>query len=177
MKYLLANKKFGLARLLSSTTRYIDDVCIFNYKHFNTLLSKIYPADLIAERNGNNNTSVEYLDVKLDVCYDGLHTSVYHKVEQFSFEVILFTFPQSLLPRKMGANVFAGQVLRYLRICSHLHYAIAKIKSIFKVFVKRGYQANDLIKCVERLLQRHIFVLLKFGLFSARQLSVICDLR
>ena len=176
MKSLLSNKKFGLAKLLSNTTRYIDDVCLFNYKHFDSLLPKIYPADLIAERNGNNNTSVDYLDVKLEVCHDGLHTSVFHKVEQFSFNVILFTFPESLLPRKLGANVFAGQVLRYLRICSHLHYAIVKVKSTYQVFVSRGYYTCELVRCMERLLQRHIFVLFKFGLHSAKQFSVLCDL-
>ena len=95
---------------------------------------------MIAERNGNNNTSVEYLDVKLNICNDGLHTSVFHKVEQSSFNVISFTFPESLLPYCMGANVFAGQVLRYLRIhvCSHLDYAVIKIKSTYQVFVNRG---------------------------------------
>ena len=30
MKSLLENKKFGLAKLLSNTTRYIDDLCLFN---------------------------------------------------------------------------------------------------------------------------------------------------
>ena len=96
-------------------------------------------------------------------------------MEQFSFNVILFTFPESLLPRNMGANVFAGQVLRYFRICSHLHYVIVKVKSTYQVFVSRGYKASELIKCMERLLQRHIFILFKFGLHSAKQLSVLCN--
>ena len=174
MKSLVSNKKFGLARLMSCTTRYIDDICLFNYKHFDTLVTKIYPADLKAERNGTDNTSVEYLDVKLNICSDGLHTSVFHKVEQFCFDVIVFTFPDSLLPLHMGANVFASQVLRYLRICSHLPYAIVKAKSTFKVFVKRGYEACKLIKCMERLLKKHFLVLFKFGLQSAREFCILC---
>ena len=102
MKRLLADKKCGLARLLSSTTRYIDDLCIFNYKHFHTLISKIYPVDLVADRSGVYHKSVDYLDVKLEVCQDGLHSSVYHKVDAFSFDVVLFTFPESLLPCRLA---------------------------------------------------------------------------
>lgn len=114
--------------------------------------------------------------MKLDLCADGLHTSVFHKVEHFAFDVILFTFPESLLPCYMGASIFAGQVLRYLRICSHLQYAVVKIKGTHQVFVNRGYKACKLVKCMERLLRKHIFILFKFGLHSPRQLSVLCNI-
>ena len=119
MSNLVKNKKFGLARLLSHTCRYIDDLCIVNYKHFHNLINVIYPEDLIAERSGSNDKYVDYLDVKVEV--DAvLLTCVFHKVDNFNFPVILLTFPESLIPSYLGYCVFAGQVLRYLRICSHL---------------------------------------------------------
>ena len=70
----------------------------------------IYPADLISERNGNNDITVEYLDVLIDVTdsHLGLRTSVFHKVDDFKFPIILLTFPNSLIPNQMGFNVFAG---------------------------------------------------------------------
>ena len=34
MKQIVKDKKFGLAKLLSNTSRYIDDVSVVNYKHF-----------------------------------------------------------------------------------------------------------------------------------------------
>ena len=91
MKNLVANEKFCLAKLLSFTTRYIDDLCIVNCKHFETLLALIYPHDLVAERSGNDCKSIDYLDVKVNIREDGLHASVYRKVDAFPFEVILFT--------------------------------------------------------------------------------------
>ena len=66
MTNLLKNKKFGLAKLLSSTSRYIDDVCLLNYKHFDLIIDRIYPSDLIAERNGDDEKIVDYLDVKIN---------------------------------------------------------------------------------------------------------------
>ena len=37
MKQLVKDKKFGLAKLLTCTSRYIDDICVVNYKHFENL--------------------------------------------------------------------------------------------------------------------------------------------
>ena len=42
--------------------------------------------------------------------------------------VILLTFPDSLIPYKMGLNFFAGQVVRYDRICSHFKDFIDKTR-------------------------------------------------
>ena len=174
MKQIVKDKKFGLAKLLSNTSRYIDDVSVVNYKHFDSLLSKIYPKNLIAERNGINDRDVAYLDVKIQSNSDGLRTSVYHKVDDFNFPVVLMTFPNSAIPYNMGINVFAGQVLRYCRICSHISDLICKINKTLSIMLSRGYCRLKLKTCVERILTKHSNALLKFGFFSARQLTCQC---
>ena len=45
----------------------------------------------IAERNGSDCKSIDYLDAKINIRDDVVHTSVYHKVEAFPFEVYLFS--------------------------------------------------------------------------------------
>ena len=55
MKTLLSSKKLNLAKLLSNNCRYVDDINIFNYLHFNNLISYIYPSDLVMDRSGDNN--------------------------------------------------------------------------------------------------------------------------
>ena len=137
---------------------------------------EIYPDDLIAERNGNNNKCVAYLNVNTSAFQDGVHSSVYHKVDDFPFEVVLFTFLESLLPSYMGSTIFAGQVLRYLRICSHLCYVVHKIKITCQLFTKRDYLLCDLIRCKEKLPHKHFSLLLKFNLSSSIQLSVKCGI-
>ena len=174
MKQLVKNKKFGLAKLLSNTSRYIDDICVINYKHFDGLLDEIYPVSLVAERNGSNDRDVVYLDVKLQSGSDGLKTSVYHKVDDFNFPVILMTFPDSAIPNNMGINIFAGQVLRYCRICSHLTDLVYKINKTLSLMKGRGYCRHKLKIGTERILTKHNYVLNKFGFFSARQLTSLC---
>ena len=126
MTSLLKDKKFGLARLLSSTSRYIDELAIINYKCFDKLLNIIYPAGLIAEGSGSNDQTVDYLDVRVSVSFEGIRTSVFRKVDDFNFPVVLLTFPNSLILLEMGGRVFAGQVLRYDRICSRVEDFIEK---------------------------------------------------
>ena len=172
MSTLVKNKKFGLARLLSHTSRYIDDLCIVNYKHFHNLISVIYPEDLIAERNGSDDKYVDYLDVKIEVD-TVIRTSVFHKVDDFNFPVILLTFPESLIPSYLGYCVFAGQVLRYLRICSHLGDFLEKTKRTMRLLIDRGYDPARLKYQMEKMLSKNSALLCKFDMFSARQIALL----
>ena len=171
MSELLKDKKFGLARLLSNTSRYIDDLCFLNYKHFHCIMDKIYPTELIAERNGTNDKLVDYLDVKVSIIDQQLNTSVFHKVDDFKFPVILLTFPNSMIPYRMGLNVYAGQVIRYMRICSNIDDFIDKTNRTTSLLISRGYLKEDLQYYLEKFLSKNSSLLNKFGLFSARQVS------
>ena len=174
MTDLIKNKKFNLARLLSNNSRYIDDLCIINYEHFDTIIPKIYPSSLIASRSGLNNKEVEYLDVKIRISSSGVETSVFHKVDDFNFQVTLLTFPDSTIPNNMGLNVFSGQIIRYARICSSFKDFSDKANRTYRLLVARGYDSLDLRIHAEKCLHRHSELLYKFGLFSARQLLDSC---
>ena len=147
-------------------------MCIVNYKHFHNLIKVIYPEDLIAERSGSNDKTVNYLDVKIDIGRPTvLRTSVFHKVDDFNFPVILLTFPDSLIPSFLGYCVFAGQVLRYLRICSHLNDFLEKTSTTMQLLIERGYDPAHLTYQMEKMLSKNSDLLRKFNLFSARQIS------
>ena len=141
------------------------------YKYFHTIRDKIYPSDLIADRSGQDDRMVNYLDVKLSVNEEGLQSSVFHKVEDFNFQVILLTFPHSLIPRQMGGRIFAGLILRYLRICSNIDDFVLKTRKTAELLKSRGYSVDNLQYCMEKILSKHSFLLHKFNLFSARQIS------
>ena len=85
---------------------------ISNYNIFDRYLHKIYPDSLIAKRSGNDCSVDVYLDVLVRDGQNGFSTSVYHKVDDFSFPVILDTFPGDNVPFKMGDNVFSSEYLR-----------------------------------------------------------------
>ena len=84
--------------MLSHTCRYIDDICVVNYNVFDRQLHKIYPDSLIANKSGDDCTVAAHLDVLVIVEQNGFSTSVYHKVDNFIFPVVLYTFPGSNVP-------------------------------------------------------------------------------
>ena len=174
MSNLMKSKKYGLAKLLSNTSRYIDDLCIINYKHFASLIPKIYPPSLEASRSGDNDNNIEYLDIKMQITNTEAVTSVFHKVDNFNFPVTLLTFPQNTMPYKIGIKVFAGQVLRYIRICTHESDFIEKINRTSTTLIARGYNRFDLKRSAEKQLHKHRETLLKYGYFSAKQLLDNC---
>ena len=47
----------------------------------------------MADRNGEDNEDVVYLDVRLQTNSHGFRTTLYHKVENFDFHVVVLTFP------------------------------------------------------------------------------------
>ena len=54
-----------------------------NYKYFNDLIPKIYPAGLVASWSGIDK-DVEYLDVRIKVTNTGTVISVFHKLYNFN---------------------------------------------------------------------------------------------
>ena len=163
MKKLLKDKKFSLARLLSNSNRYVDDVIVLNYKNFNNKRSDIYPGDLILERNGDNDKKVNYLDITISIDLNGVTTNLYNKVDTFDFPVVMFTFPSSNIPMNLGYNTFYGQVLRYSKICTKKEDFLVKTKELFNTLNKRGYKGDILHKRFRKIFIKDNFILYKFG--------------
>ena len=104
---------------------------------FERQLHKIYPDSLIANMRGNDCTVAAYLDVLVSIGKNGFSTIVFHKVDDFSFHVVLYTFPGSNVPIKMGYNVFSSQLLRFARICSVKDDFVERAEKVFFHHVKR----------------------------------------
>ena len=68
---------------------------------------------------------------------NGFSTSVYHKVDDFRFPVVLYTFPCCNVPNKMGYNVFSSQPLRFVRICSVKDDFVECAEKVFFYHVKQ----------------------------------------
>ena len=58
-KQILKNRKFNLAKLLYNNSRYVDDINIINYKHFENIRADIYTKDLQIERCGEDDKEIK----------------------------------------------------------------------------------------------------------------------
>ena len=57
---------------------------------------KYIPLILLPKETGIT-ISLSSIDVKINIVFDKVQTSVYHKVDDFPFPVVLLTFPGSLI--------------------------------------------------------------------------------
>ena len=101
------------------------------HNFFDRQLHKIYPDNLIVNRSGDDCTVTAYLDVLVGVGQNSFSASAYHKVDDFRFPVVLYTFPGNNVPIKMGYNVFSSQILRFVRICSVKNDFVERAEVIF----------------------------------------------
>lgn len=162
--YLLKNKKFHLAKRLSYTKRYVDDVCIANYTGFENLITEIYPQDLLMERSGDNNKNVNFLDVSINIQSSGIITNIYNKVDDFNFSVVSLTFPHSNISMEVGYNIFYSQLLRYYRICSRECDFINITKKLYKVLLNRRYDHWKMVLKFKRFIHEYNDILLKYNI-------------
>jgi hypothetical protein len=170
MQALLKQKKFSLARILSNTQRYVDDLITLNYLNFHSLISTIYPPSLEMVRSGNDNKNVNYLDLNVIIQQGGISISVYNKTDDFNFDVVSLTFPHSNIPIEVGYNVFYGQILRYGNICSDLDSFILHLTKIFKIMVSRHYDREYLVRMIRKCFRKYNSVFCKFGILDDNSL-------
>ena len=172
MKNLLKEKKYGLAKKLSNISRYIDDIAVVDYQWFERWLSIIYPESLIANRSGESNTCVNYLDINISINEKNIVTDVYHKVEDFNFEVALYTNVKSNIPYNLGLNIFASQALRFGRICSNGNNFLNRVNRLLYVMIKQGYDKDKLLSKLRSMLSKNTNILSKFGYISGLEICV-----
>jgi len=89
--------------------------------------------------------------VLVRVGQNGFNASVYHKVDDFRFPVVFYTFPSGNVPIKIGYNIFSSQLLRVERICSVKDDFVECLEKVFSIMLNRGYLADCLIRSCENV--------------------------
>ena len=96
----------NLCKQLSNNSRYIDDISVLNYLSFGELSKRIYHEELILEESTFGYHYDHFLDLNIRIFADRFIVGIYHKVDDFDFEVISFPFPESNIHSKVGYNCF-----------------------------------------------------------------------
>ena len=164
IKKLMQEKKFNLAKILSNNCRYVDDLITVNYLYFHNLIREIYPPSLEMERSGENNKDVNYLDINIKIEDEGPNISTYNKTDDFNFNVVSLTTPQSNIPNEVGYNVFYSQILRYGNICSNLNNFLIPLRKTFRILLGRGYKYKKLINCIKKCFRKYDTIFRKFNI-------------
>ena len=90
-------------------------------------------------------TSASYLYLLLLIGRDGqLHTSIYEKRYDFSFDTTNFPFLSSNITSSPAYGVLISQLIRYSRACSSYAYFILRARRLSSKLLKQEYLVGRL---------------------------------
>ena len=136
----------NLAKSLSLNSRYLDDIGVLNFLGFDSISKLIYHPSLILEGSGFGYHYDNFLDLSVRIFNEKFIIGIYHKVDDFNFEVINFPFPSSNIHSQVGYNAFYSQLVRYYRLCNNKMDFIARVKMLKVKLSGRGYNIRTLGK-------------------------------
>ena len=144
-----------LARVLSNNSRYIDDISIINFLGFGELSKRIYHEELILEESDFGYHYDNILDLSIRIHAERFILGIYHKVDDFNFEVINFPFPESNIHSKIGYNAFYSQLVRFFRLCNNINDFSVRVQMLYSKLHTRGYSKHFLVRYFLKFCSRY----------------------
>ena len=141
---------YALAKLLSYNCRYLDDICTINLQNFGDIAKDIYNNTLLLEGSTCSYKQDTFLDLYIRVVDHKFITGIYHKVDDFNFDVISYPFPQSNVHSMLGYSTYYSQPIRFFRLCNYINDLLFRAKFSYFTLVKRGYKHSLLLKYFKR---------------------------
>ena len=135
-----------MARKLSLNSRYLDDIAVINYLGFGAVAKFIYNSSLSLEESDFGYHYDHFLDLNIRIINNKFVIGIYHKVDDFDFEVISFPFPSSNISSQLGYTSFYSQLVRYFYLCNNLTDFIVRVKMLKNKLSSRGYRLVTLQK-------------------------------
>ena len=139
-----------LAEQLSLNSRYLDDIAVINFLSFGVVAKLIYHSSLLLEESDFGYHYDHFLDLNIRIVNGRFVIGIYHKVDDFDFEVISFPFPSSNIHSQVGYTSFYSQLVRYFRLCNNITDFIVRVKMLKNKLSSRGYNLVSLRKCFLR---------------------------
>ena len=118
-------------------------------------LRKTYDNTLLLEGCTCSYKQDTFLDLYIRVVDHKFITGIYHKVDDFSFEVISYPFPQSNVHLMLGYFTYYSQLISFFRPCNNINDFLFRAKFSYSKLVKRGYKHSLLLKYFKRFCSAH----------------------
>ena len=159
----LCKTNIQMAKNLYFTSRYLDDIVTVNFDSFLNISKDIYHNSLVLDSNDHDKSWDTFLDLFIRIIHKHFLIGIYHKVDDFNFEVVNFPFPESNIHSSVGYKVFYGQLIRFFRICNNQHDFLTRCIFVYNKLLARGFKHEGLYKYFRKFtITYNIF--LKYGI-------------
>ena len=142
----LSNTDADLARKFEFNSRFLDDIGVINFIGFADVAKRIYHPSLVLEKSDHSSLWDTFLDLFVRIVDNKFNIGIYHKVDDFNFEVISFPFTESNVLSSLGHKCFYSQIIRFHGLCNNVRDFITRVKLLYTKLIARGYEKESFAK-------------------------------
>ena len=117
----------------NSTSRYLDDLLNIDNNFFDSMVNRIYPSKLQLNKANVPDTEASFMDLHLSVSDGFIKTKIYHKWDDFDFNVVNFPFIDGDIPLSTSYGVYISQLIRFARVSSYVDDFNTRNKSLTRI--------------------------------------------
>ena len=103
-----------------------------------------------------------FLDLSIRIHAQRFIMGIYHKVDDFNFEVINFPFPDSNIHSRITYNSFYSQLVRFFRLCNNVKDFCIRVRMLYHKLHSRGFSKTTLVRYFLKFCSRYP-IDIKFG--------------
>ena len=141
----------------------LDDLLNIDNPYFEGMFNQIYPPELRLNTANTSDTEALFLDLHLSISNGFVSSKIYHKRDDFDFDIVNFPFLDGDVPRRPSYGVYISQLIRFARVCSHVEDFNARNKCLTALLLKHGYRYHKLRKAFSKFYRRHYELISKFN--------------
>ncbi len=128
-----------------------------------TLMTDIYPKELILVPDDCNGRQTSFLDLELIIEDNVISASIFDKRDSFDFPIVNFPVLTGNIPKKGSYGVFVGELVRYARACTYYSDFRARTSVLVSKLRKNFFTDCRLIKTWLKFCRSHILLIQKYG--------------
>ena len=123
----------------------------------------IYSPELQLNEANISDIEAPFLDLHLSISNGFASSKIYDKRDDFYFDIVNFPFLDGDVPRSTSYGVYISQLIRFVRVSSHVADFNARNKSLTTKLLQQGYRYHKLRKTFSKFYRRHYELVSKFS--------------
>ena len=155
MKSLSRENQADIIEAFNSTSKYLDDLLIFDNIYFDQMVDRIYPTELQLNRANSSDTEAPFFYLNLYISNGTVATKIYDKRDDFDFDTVNFPFLDGDVPRRSSYGVYISQLIRFARASSNVNDFNCRNKSLTAKPLRQGFRYLKLRKAFSKFYRRH----------------------
>ena len=147
----------------NSTSRYLDDLLNIDNNFFDSMVDRIYPPELQLNKANVTDAEASFLDLHLSIMDGFVKTKFYDKRNNFNFDIVNFPFLDGDVPRSASYGVYISQLIRFVRVSSHVDDFNTRNKVLTAKLLRQGYRYHKLRKAFSKFYRRYFDMVSKYN--------------